>query len=149
MRKVLFRGKRVDNGEWVYGAYFFDGRRHYIITAINDKDHAMYGCRSTDVTLFIVIPETVGQYTGLTDKKGSKIFEGDVVKDPGNIIFFVEWQPFSASYQISNAMRHYLFCMRYMDMFEVIGNIHDDAGFLNAGKLAAEYADSGVLQPAT
>lgn len=76
-RKILFRGKRVDNGEWVYG---------YAVKGC-DKDNQMFIAQSIGIGFFTggisakeVIPETVGQFTGVYDKSDNKIFEGDIVK---------------------------------------------------------------------
>lgn len=71
-REIIFRGKRVDNGEWCYGDLIhngFDGTSRTLQTGI-----AAHGCYPIEV-----IPETVGQFTGRTDVNGVKIWEGDLI----------------------------------------------------------------------
>lgn len=109
MREILFRGKRVDNGKWVEGFYCGD---HPFI----NQSFIVIGSME-----YHVIPKTVGQFTGLTDKNGIKAFEGDIT-DEGPIIWHEEYLGFFIKHKDGQHSPLY-----DIPFFEVIGNIHDNS----------------------
>ncbi|WP_288910949.1 YopX family protein [uncultured Thomasclavelia sp.] len=129
MREILFRGKRLDNGEWIYGYYLYSEKynKHYIVD--ERITTTLEGKLVPQESGFIkkeAIPETVVQYTGLTDKNGKKIFEGDIIKakyEEKN--GYIKWNNDNASFQVKGIPSHTL---KRANELEVIGNIFDKEG---------------------
>lgn len=140
MREILFRGKRVDNGEWVYGYLSKSRLQGYENNTLQPSiDREESGVMITSV----VIPETIGQYTGLNDKNGKRIFEGNIVKvtddkrdarefDINIGIGLVEF--FNGFWCISEHIDNSLYDMKRCFGVEVIGNIHDNPELLEDSK---------------
>ena len=136
MREIKFRGKRVDNGEWVYGdlIQYESGE-----VSIFSKKLSKYGYEATEMyKRDRIIPETVGQYTGLTDKNGKEIYEGDIVKFEDVSGYkdgcaSVIWHEDSCGYYLENDDDNiydtlYDFTPSYQ--MEIIGNIHENLELL-------------------
>ena len=119
VREILFRGKRNDNGNWIEGSLFTRPNRCYIfpLPITTSKSE--------------VIPETVGQFTGLTDKNGKNIFEGDICRI-GNLLYKVEFK--YSCWWFTILSRKVYCCPAFNshcgDLCEVIGNIHDNPELL-------------------
>ena len=122
-REILFKGKRVDNGEWVEGFYCPRPYSHFpcepSIFPIDTIDKEWYGIE--------VILETVGQFTGLTDKNGVKIFEGDIIKYKENL-FEIKYSTEQARYLA--VLTNGVFDPVAMQNCEVVGNVFDNSELL-------------------
>ena len=125
-REILFRGKKMGSDAWAYGD---------LINGVADQKGMAFiwqeeNNKPFNTREYNVIPETVGQYTGLTDKNGIKIFEGDIVKGTYfgfplpvyNYTLEISWQEAIAGWGAN-----------YFENVEVIGNIHDNPELLKGG----------------
>lgn len=133
MREILFRGKRIDNGEWVYGSLLDAKEDTYIIPHGYEYLYDEHEKLAFDVERCIVNPKTVGQSTGLIDKNGKKIFEEDIVKERVWKMLcdgaFKKVDEFSVVTFKEGMFSH---CSQPMGRLtvEVIGNIHDNPDLL-------------------
>ena len=124
MRIIKFRGKRLDNSEWVVGD---------LARGVSDKDYAI---STNSIGLFEVDPSTIGQFTGLTDKNGKLIWEGDIVSFFIGGFYYTRtvylsksgaWCVDIPSIDSTHDVAIFLFSIENL---EVIGNIHDNPEML-------------------
>jgi len=128
MREIKFRGKRQKNGEWIYGSYISRGHHNYLYDLIIDDKNRKKA----------VMMKTVGQYTGLKDKNGKGIYEGDIVKSKisfegkgiphmGEVVYDKEL----ASFATKNLSGNTLICRQQLNTFEVVGNKYENPDLLD------------------
>lgn len=125
MREILFRGKRLDNGEWYYGSYLFlhissvdwtgakRGKPEDVHYIVNDQD-----------INYAVDPSTIGQYTGLNDKNGKMIFEGHILSlrtGRPHVVMFKDG---------AFILKDSAIPISFANKFEIIGNVHDNPELL-------------------
>ena len=143
MRDILFKAKTC-NGEWVQGLLAHKDNKWYI----SNKAGMPFA--------FEVRPETIGQYTGLTDKNGNKIFEGDLILLMDRWYCAVEYDVENARFILNgeyvkneDEVTHSSFAPYYQNEIEVVGNIFDNLELLNADNEASQQAHQEVLKSAT
>lgn len=127
MREILFRGKRYDTGEWLEGNLLLTPKGMAIIK----PSRVLF-----DGGYLLINPETVGQFTGLRDMHGKKIFEGDIVRYTNNVNeikqFSIVW--YLTGWWCRNNSGNYPLHDFRTTRLEVIGNIHDNPELLKEGE---------------
>lgn len=130
MREILFRGKALKTSEWVFGFV----QKKQVIGGVNWLIHEDLRASTAYHAPIVINPSTIGQYTGLTDKNGTKIFEGDICKFESYIEEFTNyeilwrvnmWVALAWEENIADVLDLF-FCERSI----IIGNIHDNPELL-------------------
>ena len=133
MREIIFRGKRLQGGNWVEG-YFFksdinkiereSGKATLIFTPDCDTFIMVPECHNS----FMVVSDTVGQYTGMKDKNGKRVFEGDILSLRTGRPHVVRFE--DGAFVLENTA----IPVSFANKFEVVGNIHDNPEMLKGGE---------------
>ena len=133
MREILFRGKRVDNGRWAEGYY-----RHHKSKVTSEEISQILADDGFGFHWVQIIPDSMGQYTGLTGKNGKRIFEGDIIKIPDDYDEF--GHNAGEIYEVYFCLGGFRLKPKYTKAkgywleddrtVEVIGNIHDNPELL-------------------
>lgn len=135
MREILFRGKALKTSEWVFGFV----QKKQVIGGVNWLIHEDLRASTAYHAPIVINPSTIGQYTGLTDKNGTKIFENDIVaywdtyntengQSEADCIGKVVWDDETISFQVTNRLSAESY--EVLDECSVIGNIYDNPELL-------------------
>ncbi|WP_413509663.1 YopX family protein [Carnobacterium maltaromaticum] len=142
MREIKFRGKRISDGKWIEGVPVPNslGKRSYILGLIM-SDKISYSMNQLHEFCHEVIPESVGQYTGLKDKNDVEIYEGDILKNEEGKIGYVSFLVQEVGYVVVLEKQDYRLGHRntaesyeIAQGHEIVGNIYDNPELLEVEK---------------
>lgn len=124
MREILFRGK-TKHGKWVHG-WFCGKTLNHMMDGTEECSQIIH---SDTLYWHVVKTQTVGQYTGLTDKNGQKIFEGDIISGLGNT-YVCKWDEGNVEFTVFDGKESFGLAYAAYPCMEVVGNIHDNPELL-------------------
>ncbi len=135
MREVLFRGKRVKDGKWVDGSLFSSMTGQKFIRWEVEDDGAI-----EEIVQYEVVPETIGQFTGLVDRNGKRVFEGDIVlvngtKRVGKYVTSIVFK--DGCYMLEENKTYLIDSKCLLAVISVVGTIHDNKDLLTGPKSKA------------
>lgn len=132
-REILFRAKRKDDNAWIYGNYLYVEKLNQHFICPKETEIYLDLIFTKELDFIEIIPETVTQYIGFTEKKGNKIFEGDIVTDEDKN-YIVSYHRGSFILNEINKAYYQNFINCYMDYIEglkIIGNRFDNPELLD------------------
>lgn len=131
MRTIKFRGRRCDNGVWVYGYYARLSNEfkewHCIMTEKDASENYIKDCNGYNMLYTPVDHNTVGQFTGLYDKNGKEIYEGDIVKRTDGYSYIVKYEFGSFYTRLIGGDKEDVYRLAlFNNKTVIVGNIHDN-----------------------
>ncbi|EBD1472290.1 hypothetical protein BBD51_02145 [Listeria monocytogenes] len=138
MREIEFRAKRIDNGEWIYGNLIpFEDSATFIFADERKGASTLTYAHLIINNMHAIDEKTIGQYTGLKDKNGKKIFEGDIVEI--SVYDRLDWSSIKGKVVFLNGawlvedVGHFAITLQTeTNEIEIIGNVHENLGLWEA-----------------